>query len=176
MFLTSLALFIAGYLFNIFYISVLYHRGLTHGAVVLGPRLTRWVAWTGNWVTGIDPKAWVCMHRMHHLHSDSKFDPHSPHFQGVFGVMKGQLKSYRRILARLIVRDRELEALTSDIPFGVSYLNRKGLWALPYALHFALGLVIAVALGSLCGIAYYSASRAIRSKADGQLAGSPLWV
>ena len=35
LFLEAFALFSFGYLVNIFYITVLYHRGLTHSSVIL---------------------------------------------------------------------------------------------------------------------------------------------
>jgi len=50
----------------VLYITVFYHRGLAHEAVILSPLMQRFVAWTGSWVTGIDAKAWVCLHRLHH--------------------------------------------------------------------------------------------------------------
>src|SRR5581483_4658789 len=65
-----LLVFAASYVLNIVYMTVFYHRGFTHGAFTMGPRLRRLVAATGSWVTGLDPKAWACMHRLHHLHSD----------------------------------------------------------------------------------------------------------
>src|SRR5262252_6756655 len=71
-------MFLAAYLLNIFYITVLYHRGLTHGAVRLRPFTRNLLIHTGNWVTGLDPKGWACMHRLHHMHSDTALDPHRP--------------------------------------------------------------------------------------------------
>jgi stearoyl-CoA desaturase (delta-9 desaturase) len=53
-----LMVFVGAYLINITYITVFYHRGLTHGAVRLSPVTRRFVAVTGNWVTGLDPKGW----------------------------------------------------------------------------------------------------------------------
>jgi stearoyl-CoA desaturase (delta-9 desaturase) len=154
--LTATLVFVLGYLLNIFYITVLYHRALTHRAVGLTPFSAKLVEHTGSWVTGIDPKAWACMHRLHHLHSDTPLDPHSPIHQGVFGVAMGQLRSYRRILKRLIVREPTATALVADIPFDVNYLNRKKLWCLPYVLHFALALAIGFLTGHvLIGAAYF---------------------
>ncbi len=135
-----ISVFLSAYLLNIYYVTVLYHRGLTHGAVKLHP-FTEWVVvHTGNWVTGLDPKGWSTMHRLHHLHSDTELDPHSPRHHNVFALMWVQLKSYKRVLARLIHRDAKLEQLTSDLDFDVNFLNRHGLWILPYALHAALAL------------------------------------
>lgn len=155
-FLIAAAIFSTGYLLNIFYITVFYHRGLAHGSVTLSPKVAKWVSWTGNWFTGIDPKAWACMHRLHHKHSDTKSDPHSPVYQGVFGVIVGQLRSYQRVLKRLIVGDPKFTKVVEDIPFDVHFLNRSRLWPLPYVLHATISLVIAFALSSpLYGLAYY---------------------
>lgn len=154
--LTAALIFFLGYLLNIFYITVLYHRALTHRSVTLTPLSMFLLKYTGSWVTGIDPKAWACMHRLHHLHSDTELDPHSPIHQGVLGVAMGQLRSYRRILKRLIVGEPTATELVSDIPFDVNFLNRKKLWYLPYFLHLGLALAISICSGhTLIGVAYF---------------------
>ena len=145
-----------GYLLNAIYITVFYHRGLTHRSVILKPWVITWVGWTGSWVTGIDPKAWSCMHRLHHLHADTVEDPHSPLHQGVFGLMMGQLHSYNQTLVRLIKGEKEVTALVSDIPFSVNILNRKRLWILPYLLQIGISVGVAFIFGnSLIGAAYF---------------------
>src|SRR5437868_14105447 len=99
--LVCLAVFFVAYLINLGTITVLYHRGLAHKAVTLSPAAMRFVAVMGNWVTGLDPKGWVCMHRLHHAHSDTERDPHSPRHGGFFGILTGQLVSYKRVLIGL---------------------------------------------------------------------------
>lgn len=141
-YLLCFAVFVAAYSVNIFYISVLYHRGLTHGAVRLRPWLVRFTAATGSWVTGLDPKGWCCMHRMHHIYSDTPEDPHSPVYQGVFPLAMGQLRSYQVTLRALLKKLEPQTSLVSDLNFPVSYLNRKKLWILPYALQGALAIAI----------------------------------
>ena len=156
LFLEAVALFSFGYLINIFYITVLYHRGLTHGSVLLNPKLVTWLRWTGVWVTGLDPKAWACMHRLHHMYSDTELDPHSPKVYGVFGVAPQQLYSYENVLKNLIRKNSKFTKIVSDISFEVSILNRKKLWILPYLLHLATGIVIGVATGSfILGSVYF---------------------
>lgn len=154
--LVAISFFMGGYLLNIFYITVLYHRGLTHRALELRPRGFKLIAATGNWLTGIDPKAWACMHRLHHLHSDTTKDPHSPIHQGVFGVLLGQLRSYERVLGKLISGDPQLTRLVADIPFEVSALNRRRLWGLPYLLHFSIAIGLGWAFQSwMVGTGYF---------------------
>jgi stearoyl-CoA desaturase (Delta-9 desaturase) len=153
---TCLAVFMAAYVLNVFYITVLYHRGLTHGALRLRPFARALVVHTGNWVTGLDPKGWSCMHRLHHLHADTPLDPHSPTHHGIFPLMLVQLRSYNRILIKLLTKDPATSQVVKDLDFDVSWLNRRGLWGLPYFLHAAIAVVIG-ALGHawLLGAAYY---------------------
>jgi len=143
-------------LVNIFYITVLYHRGLAHGAVQLNP-LSRWlISHTGIWVTGIDPKAWVCMHRAHHMYSDTEHDPHSPIQFGVLGVGLGQLRSYETVLRGLIRKNPKFTSLVKDIPFEVSRLNRKKRWLAPYILQYLIAIALGLLTSSwLIGIAYF---------------------
>ncbi len=139
--------FLAAYLINTTMISVFYHRGLAHGAVTLSPRARRFAARYGIWLTGLDPKAWVCMHRRHHLHSDTPEDPHSPVHYGVFGVLLGQLRSYERTLIGLARDEAKYADTVADLDFPVSAINRRGLWVLPYALHLVIALGIAIPTG-----------------------------
>lgn len=148
--------FLAGYLINSFYVTVLYHRGLAHGAVKLKPWLTKFVVFSGNWITGLDPKAWACMHRRHHLYSDTEEDPHSPVFQGVFPLLYGQLKSYKKTLRGLITNQKSYTSFVTDLDFPVNFLNRQGLWYVPYFIHALIAAVMAVGLGHwLLGVAYW---------------------
>jgi len=151
-----IAVFLATYLLNIFYISVLYHRGLTHGAIKLRPWLAQWTAWTGNWVTGLDPKGWTCMHRMHHEYSDTPQDPHSPVPNGIWSVALGQLHSYNRTLVGLIRKEERYTSVVSDLTFGVSWLNRHRLWIAPYLFHIAVGIFLGWWVGGFWfGYAYW---------------------
>lgn len=151
----SAVLFLVAYFINLFYITVLYHRGLTHGAVELRPALRRWTVATGNWVTGIDPKSWACMHRLHHLHSDTELDPHSPVRFGTLGVASGQLHSYRKTLVGLIKKNKQYADLVRDLEFPVHWLNRTRYWYLPYLLHFSIAVAISfLAHHWLPGLAY----------------------
>lgn len=152
----SLSVFTAAYLLNSFYITVLYHRGLTHGAVKLSPNTRKFVIATGSWVTGIDPKAWSCMHRLHHQYSDTPLDPHSPMHQGLFNLLMGQLNSYNRTLRNLIRGEAKELSMVPDLDFEVSWLNRNRVWYLPYLLHGAIALSAGVFFGAwLLGAAYF---------------------
>lgn len=155
-FLIAAAVFLFTYTLNMFTVSVLYHRGLTHGAVQLHPWLYRFVGKYGSLITGIDPKAWICMHRMHHEYSDTEQDPHSPWRYGLFGVIWGQLVSYERTLIGLKNNRPKYTSVVSDIQFDVSALNKRGLWLLPYLFHIVIATAIALLTGSnWIGLGYY---------------------
>lgn len=149
--------FVISYAINMTYMSVFLHRGITHHAFALRPFLQRWVAFSGPWVTGLDPKAWACMHRRHHQFSDTAKDPHSPMIQGVFGVLFGQLKSYERTLISLVKRSPEYTQTVSDLKFDVNWLYRKkGRWVYPYLLHVIIAALIAWAFGNFwVGVCYW---------------------
>ena len=144
---TCAAVFLLAYLINTTIISVFYHRALAHGAVILHPRARTFAASFGIWLTGLDAKGWVCMHRMHHTHSDSPKDPHSPVHYGLVGFLVGQLKSYERTLVSLARGRKEYADEVADLEFPISWLNRKGLWFLPYVVHLVIALAIAVPTG-----------------------------
>ncbi len=136
--------FLAAYTLNLLYISVFYHRGLAHEAIRLHPGLRRFVILSGNWVTGLDPKAWTCMHRLHHTHSDTRKDPHSPLQHGTFRLILTQLRSYNRTLLSLMAGKASYTAVVRDLEFPVNWLNRNGLWFLPYVIHALVAMAIAV--------------------------------
>ena len=141
--LACTAALVGGALISAVYITVFYHRTFAHGALSLSPRMRRFVVFTGPWVTGIDPKAWACMHRLHHRHSDGSRDPHSPVNVGVPGVFLSQLRAYERMLSGLTLGKRSYTAVVSDLDFPISWANRRQLWFLPYVAQ----IVAAIAIG-----------------------------
>ena len=153
--LAPLALFAAAYGVHLAYITVFYHRALAHRAVRLQPATLRFALATANWVTGLDPKAWACMHRMHHAFSDGPEDPHSPARAGVLGVLVAQLRAYERTLFGLLSRHPACLRHVEDLDFPVHWLNRRGLWWLPYALHTGAAAALALAVRWPYGLAYF---------------------
>ena len=135
--------FLLGYLINMYYITVLYHRCLAHNSCTIGKNFTRWVFFSGIWVTGIDPKAWVCMHRMHHSHSDKLEDPHSPLNVGIWGVFRAQYQSYRKIIEKLKNQDSIYTSIVSDLTSPIHWLqSKKNLGFIPYLVQFILSIII----------------------------------
>src|SRR6187397_1411404 len=58
----------------------------------------------------LNPRAYAIMHRMHHAYSDTKSDPHSPHFfRSVFGMMWETKEMYRGLVHRELQPAKEFE-------------------------------------------------------------------
>lgn len=150
-----LLVFLAAYLLNLLVISVGYHRGLAHKAVRLHPVLQRMLVAGGSWVTGIDAKSWVVMHRLHHEHSDTPLDPHSPVNVGVLGIGAEQLRSYKRVVIGLLKKDPAYTKYAKGLDFDVHVLTRRGRWWLPYVAHGVVALGLSLAGGWLLGAAYF---------------------
>lgn len=156
MYLLSCAVvFLVAYLLNIVTITVGYHRALAHHAVRLHPRVRRFVVAAGSWITGLDPKAWVVMHRLHHEHSDTALDPHSPVQVGLTGVVLAQLRGYERVIIGLAKNDPAVTRYAKDLEFPLNALTTRGLWFIPYVAHGVVGIALAVAVGPLLGAAYF---------------------
>jgi stearoyl-CoA desaturase (Delta-9 desaturase) len=149
------AVFALAYLVNVLTITIGYHRALAHKAVTLHPSLQRALVASGNWLTGLDPKAWVVMHRLHHEHSDTPEDPHSPVNVGLLRVGTEQLRSYKRVLVGLLKNDPEVTRYAKDLDFDVNVLNRSKLWWVPYLVHAGVGLTLGITVGGLLGAAYF---------------------
>lgn len=128
----AILVFLIFYTINMFYITVLYHRTLTHKALDLTSLGLFLVKHTALWVTGIDPKIWVCMHRLHHKHSDTALDPHSPLNSNIPMVMWRQIRYYDLLGDKLIKKDSKYTDIVADLPFDIHYLNKHKLWLVPY--------------------------------------------
>jgi len=147
--------FLAAYLLNAVTITVGYHRGLAHSSVRLTPRLRRLVIHLGSWITGLDPKAWSVMHRMHHQHSDTPDDPHSPVNVGLWGIGMEQLRSYERVLRGLKRGERAYTQHAKGLDFELNWVNRTRRWYLPYLLHALIAGGFAATGLWMLGAAYF---------------------
>lgn len=135
--------FLVSYCSSLLYITVFYHRSLAHKSITLTPWLERWVVLSGVWITGLDPKAWVCMHRRHHAYSDTERDPHTPTVVGKWRIPLKQLRSYEQTLACLDGGLTEYTRFVKDLSFPVNTLFARRLWFVPYLTQ----ALIAVGLG-----------------------------
>jgi stearoyl-CoA desaturase (delta-9 desaturase) len=144
----AVVVFLIAYFVNISIITVLYHRGLAHSAVKLTGVGTFFTKNIAIWLTGIDPKGWVCMHRLHHVHSDTALDPHSPVNSSILGVFVDQHRAFTRVLVGLIKQRPEYSKVVSDIDFDVHWLNKKNLWLLPLTIHTSIGILLGFFTGN----------------------------
>ena len=93
--------------------TIYLHRVLSHKAIRLHPALTMLMR-IGTWMlTSISPREWVAVHRKHHNFSDVEGDPHSPHIEGYWKIMIGNVYYYRREAND----DNTMEKYASDLPF-----------------------------------------------------------
>jgi len=146
--LLCLAGFVVGNTVSSVYVSILYHRGLTHDAVELSP-VARWlVLYTGFWVTGLDPRTWVTMHRLHHRHADQPADPHSPTQHGLVGIVWTTITSYLGILHKLADGDSALLEVAPDVPWTIPPRVLRWTWMAPPVVWLAG----AWTLGQLTGL------------------------
>jgi len=129
----------------IVHMSVFNHRGLTHSGV----KLTSWVRWVvlnlGICHTQMDSVVWVGVHKIHHKHSDTPEDSHSPHNGGLWAVWKHQIKAFLDVRAGLANRDPKYLAAIEHLGVDgrMHLLSRHGeWWLLPYAIHVGIGLCL----------------------------------
>jgi stearoyl-CoA desaturase (Delta-9 desaturase) len=125
--------------------TIYLHRVLSHKAIRLHPALTMFMR-LGTWMlTSISPREWVAVHRKHHNFSDVEGDPHSPHIEGYWKIMIGNVYYYRRE-----ANDGDtMEKYASDLPFDQldKRLLRNG------TLGFSLtGLILVLLMGLWPGL------------------------
>lgn len=122
----------------IFTTTVWLHRTLSHKAVTVRPGVTmtfRLITW---FTTGLRPRQWVAVHRLHHAHSDEEGDPHSPRLLSLNKVQWGNAYLYKKAL-----RNKELvNKYAKDLP--------PDKWDRMFLDHAVLGLGLGIL--ALCGL------------------------
>ncbi len=66
------------YIFGTLGINLAFHRMLTHRSLVVPKPLEYFLSTLAVCCLQDSPARWVAIHRMHHQHSDTERDPHSP--------------------------------------------------------------------------------------------------
>ncbi len=86
-----LPLFLAHWWVSLFFHTMFLHRYASHKMFTTGAfreKLFHFLTWLSQGSSYLVPRAYAVMHRLHHEHSDTQEDPHSPHFfKDVFGMM-----------------------------------------------------------------------------------------
>ncbi len=129
-------------------INLCYHRLLTHRGLVCPKWLEYTFAVLGCCCMQDTPARWVAVHRLHHVHSDSREDPHSP-LAGPFWGHMGWMFVKNTDLERLEIYSRYAKDILRD-PF-YKRLETTALYPLivlgSWALFFATGVLIELSLG-----------------------------
>jgi stearoyl-CoA desaturase (delta-9 desaturase) len=74
---------------------------------------------------------------------------------GLLGVPRAQLRSYERVLARLIVGHPRTRSVVADLEVDVSWPNRLRLWWLPYLLQVLVASFVGLAFQDwVAGVAF----------------------
>jgi stearoyl-CoA desaturase (delta-9 desaturase) len=93
--------FVMVWYLSLFSQSFFHHRYASHRAFTMSKFWERFFFVFSYLVQGphfISPRAYAIMHRIHHAHTDTEADPHSPHFSGnLFSMMWRTRNRYRDI-------------------------------------------------------------------------------
>jgi len=141
----NLALLVLFYFLTGFGVTVGFHRLFTHRSYTTGPIIRFFLALFGSMAVQ-GPVLWWChFHRIHHQHSDTADDVHSPHGHG--SGLKGYLNGfwYAHIFWLFKIRNPEWKTLarsTSDMTLRV--LSNAYVYLFLVALSFFLPGFIAV--------------------------------
>jgi stearoyl-CoA desaturase (delta-9 desaturase) len=138
-------------------ITVGFHRLFTHRGFGTNKGVEFVLAVLGSMAVQGPLLKWVAMHRLHHQHSDTHDDPHSPHHQGqgVFGLLRGVWHAHRGWLFEADPPDlaRYARDLHQDRPARVASALFP-VWALAGLLLPTVlgGLLTATWMGALFGL------------------------
>jgi fatty-acid desaturase len=139
---------LGNYIFCSLGIGLCFHRTLTHRGLELPKWLERSLAILGV-CSLIDPPArWVAIHRLHHQHSDTRPDPHSPRAGFLWSHFKWLLNENLQTQSADLY-DRYARDVLRD-PFYFR-LERHHFWVWVYAMHAALFFLTGLAIGWATG-------------------------
>ncbi len=176
-----LVFFFAHWWASLFFHTLFLHRYASHKMFTTGEvreKIFHFMTWLTQGSSYLVPRAYAVMHRLHHEHSDTEQDPHSPHFfKDVFGMMMHTRHIYndfvegRRTAASKFCQD--LPVWTSFEKFAdhavtrsfwiagysllyiaiIFYLDLSYFWLLLLPIHFLMGPVQG-AIVNWCGHKY----------------------
>jgi len=142
---SGVALAVLGlYAFGTLGINLCYHRLLTHQGFVCPKWLEHTFATLGVCCLEDTPARWVSVHRLHHKHSDTEPDPHSPLVKLIWGHM-GWLLVENRELSQVATYEKYARDVLRD-PFYMRF-ERNLFWMWVYAAHAALFYLVGFGVG-----------------------------
>ena len=77
-------------------VTLYLHRSQAHKSVEFHPVVNHFFRFWIWLTTGMTTKAWVAVHRKHHLSTDIQGDPHSPHIFGIWKLIFGGWSLYHQ--------------------------------------------------------------------------------
>jgi stearoyl-CoA desaturase (delta-9 desaturase) len=90
----------------------------------------------------LNPRAYAILHRMHHAHSDTEKDPHSPHFfKDVFGMMIATKNMYLNYLRHKIEPEPAFQGDYPEWPL-VDKIGDSWFWRLACAAGYITFYVV----------------------------------
>ena len=137
---------VGNFIFGSIGINLGYHRMLTHKAASFPRWLEKAFVLCGVCSMEGSPLWWVCIHRMHHQHSDEAGDPHSPQENFFWGHMEWVYTPDLKHKSLYTV-EKYIPDLITD-PF-LRWLHRGNKWVMIYLIHAAIFAAIGFALGFL---------------------------
>ncbi|MBV7532459.1 acyl-CoA desaturase [Chitinophaga sp. sic0106] len=143
------------------------HRYAAHGAFTMGKGWEKFFfifTYITQGSSYMSPRAYAVMHRLHHAHTDTELDPHSPaNSSNIFSMMWGTRTAYQKILHNKVEVEskytRNLPEWTRFDKFANSTFSRL-MWVAGYVLFFVffatspwqfLLLPIVVSMGAFHG-------------------------
>jgi stearoyl-CoA desaturase (delta-9 desaturase) len=143
------------------------HRYAAHGAFTMNRTWERFffvLAYVTQGSSYMSPKTYAIMHRLHHAHTDTEQDPHSPSFsKNIFSMMWRTRNFYRDIYKDTMVVeakykknlpewtwfDRLASSTVSRVLWGALYLGVFIYFSAPFWLY--LLLPVAITMGAFHG-------------------------
>jgi stearoyl-CoA desaturase (delta-9 desaturase) len=137
--------FISIWYLSLFSQTFFHHRYASHGAFKMS-RFWEKFFFIFTYITQgshyMSPKAYAIMHRLHHAHTDTELDPHSPNFSSnIFSMMMRTRRIYQEILTGKMQVD---EKYTKNLPEWDGFdkwansVWSRSLWVVAYVAFFVI--------------------------------------
>ena len=152
-----LCFFVAHWYLSLFAQTFFLHRYAAHKTFTMSRGWERFF-FVFTWITQgssyLSPWAYGVMHRMHHKHSDTLEDPHSPVNVGFLGIFRAQYDGYVAVEQGLKNNDPVFMGHGDDLEMG--WANRTHRWYLPYVLHVVVAVIVGAIFGWPIGLALWA--------------------
>lgn len=137
--------FIAVWYLSLFSQTFFHHRYASHGAFKMSKGWERFF-FIFTYITQgshyLSPRAYAIMHRLHHAHTDTELDPHSPNFSSnIFSMMLRTRNIYTGIFKGTIKVDEKYTKNLPEWPAFDKWANStlsRALWIGAYVTTFIL--------------------------------------